>query len=178
MNSKQETYRLFFALWPSTAVRQSIVETFSVVSPKLKGRVMRPQNLHITLHFVGQVTQTTKDCLHSAAQSVKARRFQLNFDSFGHFSKAKIFWMGCSESPAELTELHSKLGAAIENCGYRQEQRSYSPHITLMRKCVKPGPGQMDFSIPWPVDEFVLVESVTHQQGVEYRVINKYSLSI
>lgn len=85
--------------------------------------------------------------------------------------------MGCREASDKLTQLYNELGAAIAPCGYQQEKRHYAPHFTLIRKCANPGSVQSDFSIPWYVDEFVLVESVTHQQGVEYRVIEKYSLS-
>lgn len=138
---------------------------------------MRPENIHITLHFIGQAPEPVKDCLHAAAKSVVAKGFQLNLDSFGHFKKAKIFWMGCREFPDEVIQLHSKLGAAIEPCGYQTEKRQFAPHITLIRKCFNPGSKQTDFSIPWDIDHFVMVESVTHQEGVEYRVIEKYPLS-
>ena len=55
MNKRQKTYRLFFALWPSDQVRQSIVEQLSGLSPRLNGRVMHQQNLHVTVHVVGLV---------------------------------------------------------------------------------------------------------------------------
>lgn len=177
MYKKEKCYRLFFAMWPSNGVRQPIVETLASLSHPVKCRVMQAENLHITLHFIGRVSEPVKECLHAAAQSVNAKAFQLNLDSFGHFRKAKIFWMGCRELPGEALQLHSKLGAALEACGYQPDKRRYSPHVTLMRKCIIPFPPQYDFSIPWLVDQFVLVESVTHQEGVEYRVIEKYPLS-
>lgn len=172
-----KTRRLFFALWPSDQVRHNIVQTIDQLPHKIKGREIKPQNLHITLHFVGLVTEENKDCMHAAAQSVSAAAFKCHLDCIGHFSRAKIFWMGCRKSPVELIQLHNKLGAAIEHCAYQQEKRVYAPHVTLKRKCLNPGANQMDFSIPWMVDEFVLVESVTHPSGVEYRVIEKYPLT-
>jgi 2'-5' RNA ligase len=177
MNNPRKTLRLFFALWPTTKVRQSIVETFSRLPRQIKGRVIRPQNLHVTLHFVGQVTEPSKDCIHAAAQSVNAQTFQLNLDCFGHFPKAKIFWMGPQNVPAQLVHLHQKLGDAIADCGFKSETRPFSPHVTLMRKCSKPGIAQSDFSLPWRVEEFVLVESITCKEGVNYQVIEKYPLS-
>ena len=173
---KMKNHRLFFALWPSDQVRSSIVKTFSQLPQKINGSAMQAENMHITLHFVGSVAEEEKDCLHAAAQSVSAEVFQLELDRFGYFSRAKIFWMGCRELPVELTPLHNKLGAAIENCGYQQEKRAYTPHVTLMRKCSKPGSAQIEFSIPWSIEEFVLVESVTYKAGVSYQVIEKYPL--
>lgn len=177
MNNRQKTYRLFFALWPSEQVRQSIVEQLSCMSPRLNGRVMQQQNLHATLHFVGQVTEQTKDCMHVAARSVNAEAFQLDLDCFGHFPKAKIFWMGTPNPPVQLVLLHKKLGAAIEDCGFNADTRPFSPHVTLMRKHSGPVPAKAEFSIPWRVEEFVLVESITYKEGVKYQVIEKYPLT-
>jgi 2'-5' RNA ligase len=176
MQKQEKSYRLFFALWPTDRVRQSIVETLSSISPAVKGRVMKPENIHITLHFIGQVAEPVKDCLHAAAQSVRAETFQLNLDSFGHFKKARIFWVGCQQVPDQLIHLHSDLGAAIAPCGYQPDRRPYAPHLTLLRKSVSPVSPQINFTIPWRIDHFVLVESVTHQEGVEYRLIEKYAL--
>jgi RNA 2',3'-cyclic 3'-phosphodiesterase len=180
MKNSIKTRRLFFALWPTEQVRQSILDEFSQL-PMLKGRAMRPHNLHATLHFLGQVTAEDQDCMHHAALSITAEAFRLVLDRFDYFSRAKIFWMGAQNIPAELTQLHLELGAAIENCGFKRESRPYAPHVTLLRKCNKPGPAfildQIDFSIPWQVEDFVLVESVSDAQGVNYQVIEKYPLS-
>jgi len=142
---------------------------------------MRIHNLHVTLHFPGQVTEEVQDCMHHAAQSIKAEAFCLVLHHFGYFPRAKIFWMGSQNTPAELTQLHLKLGAAIEKCGFKSESRVYTPHVTLLRKCNKPGPAstfdQADFSIPWQVEDFVLVESVPDERGVNYQVIENYPLS-
>ena len=177
MSNHIKTHRLFFALWPTDQVRQSIVELISQLPQQINGRVIQPQNLHETLHFVGQVTESTKDCMHAAAQSVNAQTFQLNLDCFGHFPKAKIFWIGSQTMPARLVHLHKKLGDAIADCGFKCETRPFSPHVTLMRKCSKPGTAQRAFSLPWRVEEFVLVESITYKEGVNYQVIEKYPLS-
>ena len=49
----KKTNRLFFALWPTEQVRRSIVDAALPLSSQLEGRSIRPQNLHITLHFIG-----------------------------------------------------------------------------------------------------------------------------
>ena len=176
MNNSIKTHRLFFALWPSDLVRRSITEVLSCLPTKIDGRAVPTQNLHVTLHFVGHVTESTKDCMHAAARSVDAEAFQFDMDTLGHFPKAKIFWMGAQSSPLQLTQLHKKLGAAIEGCGFDADTRPFSPHVTLMRKSVHPAMKYEDFSIPWTVDEFVLVESVQDEAGVNYRVLERYSL--
>ncbi|MDT8283218.1 MAG: RNA 2',3'-cyclic phosphodiesterase [Gammaproteobacteria bacterium] len=176
MKSIPKTSRLFFALWPSGSIRQSIVEALSNVTPPVEGNMIPSANLHLTLHFVGQITEEDKQCMHAAAQSIDVKRFDLKLDCFGCFSRAKIFWMGCSEPVAGLTTLHQKLAAALESCGYQREARVYTPHVSLVRKCVRPEISWGDFSIPWSVEAFVLVESISVECGVFYKVIEKYPL--
>jgi len=177
MNDKQKTRRLFFALWPTDQVRQSMVELLTSLPQKKNGRVMRPSNLHVTLHFIGQATTSTKDCMHAAARSVQAEPFQIDLNCFGLFPKAKILWMGTRNPSAQLEQLHKKLGLAIEDCGFNSDTRVFSPHVTLARKYTGPVPERVSFSIPWAIEEFVLVESVPFEQGVNYQVIEKYPLA-
>ena len=172
---KANSRRVFFALWPDDEVREKIVEAFKL-SPqsKLKGRIMRPENLHITLHFIGNVSEEKLDCLDQAAQTIKVEPFEFALDQYGHFYKAKIFWMGCFEIPQRLKKLHEILGEALSNCDYKIDQRPFAPHITLMRKLIKPGEIENFNSINWKVKNFVLVESVTVEGVIRYEVIKKY----
>ncbi len=168
--------RLFFALWPSDNVRQSIIKASKPSMHKLKGRVIKPDRLHITLHYIGPVNEEVKLCMHEAALTVSGKPFELNLDYLGQFIRARILWMGTQEIPVELNQLHNDLGQALSTCGYQCDRRPFSPHITLMRKCVKPVVHQSEISIPWRIDEFVLVESVQDKTGVSYQVLEKYSL--
>lgn len=168
---------MFFALWPDEQVRFSIEETLSRMPSTSGGRVVPKHNLHITLHFIGSVTDERKDCLHAAAQSVKLPSFEFQLNHFGVFSKAKIFWMGCQHVPEELLQLNQSLGEALGQCGYQQEKRLYTPHVSLIRKYRMRLDDQPVFSIPWSVNEFVLVESIIDNHGANYQVIEKYPLS-
>lgn len=144
---------------------------------RLKGRIINPDNLHLTLHFIGNATTETLDCLHQAAQTVTSTPFQLNFDRYGHFYKARVFWMGCTQTPEALTYLYQDLGTALSQCDYTAESRPYAPHLTLMRKLNKPGELDIFQAIPWQVNDFVLVESISTDHGVHYEVIQRYPLS-
>ena len=173
---KEKTRRVFFALWPDDDVRKKIVETFDQ-SPqaKLKARIMRPENLHLTLHFIGNVSEKKLTCLDQAAQTVKVGSFELALSRYGHFDKAKIFWMGCQSTPDELKVLHHHLGDALAACDYQADNRPYAPHVTLMRKLKQPGVLEVFNSINWLVNNFVLVESVPACEGVKYKVIKRYN---
>jgi 2'-5' RNA ligase len=177
MISDKQFNRLFFALWPNDQIRQSITEVSSLVSIPDNARITPFENLHITLHFIGKVAQEAKDCLHHAAQSVDQKPFLVSLDCFGNFDRAKIFWMGCQHLPVELVQLYRDLGESLADCGYHIDPRQYAPHVSLMRKCMNPPNTNKGFLIPWLVDEFVLVESVSAPDGVHYQVIEKYPLA-
>ncbi len=176
-----KTHRLFFALWPSAQVRHSIIETFLELSQPAKGRAVATHNLHVTLNFIGSVTDVNKDCLHVAAQGFVeqggVKGFDIDLDCYGYFSKAKILWMGMQNLPTELMQLQKNLGAAFSVCGHQSDKRLYNPHVTLMRKCTKPMVAEQMFSISWRVEDFALVESIQGESSVNYQLIEKYPLS-
>jgi len=173
----QPEHRIFFALWPSDLVRQNIETAFSLTAQsKMKGRVMLPSNLHMTLHFVGNVSEKKMACLHQAAQTVSVNSFELTLDHYGYFYKPKVLWMGLEQIPPALKQLHNRLANAFMACDYQSENRPYSPHVTLMRKLSAPGYLNNPDPVVWQVNDFVLVESVPIDGGVKYKVIEKYSL--
>ena len=179
--------RLFFALWPEMEVRQAIARQTAPYLKKNNGRVIPAANLHITLHFIGSVDDEMAGCLHTAASAVKAEPFQLELDTFGYFSRARIAWLGVTQTPQAVLHLKQALGEQLTDCGYRPESRKFSPHVTLMRNCRRPVSAlRGEVSIPWTVNRFVLLESVQQaigesqgagRQGVSYRVIEQYPLS-
>jgi 2'-5' RNA ligase len=177
MSNSTDTHRLFFALWPDDAVRQQITDAFNQ-SPqsKLNGRIMRQSNLHITLHFIGNVNDEKMHCLHQQASQQTAEAFSLNLDHYGYFYKPRVLWMGCHQQPDNLKSLYKELGVLFRHCDYQAENRPYAPHLTLMRKLSRPGELEPFSSISWQVNDFVLVESVAGAAGVEYKVLQRYPL--
>ena len=91
MVTDKQFSRLFFALWPSNQVRQSIVDVFSAIAIPDHSCVLQPENLHITLHFLGQVESDRKVCIQQVACALNDKPFVVNLDCLGYFTKAKIF---------------------------------------------------------------------------------------
>ena len=64
--NNDKLHRIFFALWPDDATRKQIAGSFKQLSiNKKQGRIVSFDNLHITLHFIGNVNQQKLDCLQS-----------------------------------------------------------------------------------------------------------------
>jgi len=169
--------RLFFALWPDDALRNEIVRQFEQMpQQRMHGKPMQAGNLHLTLHFIGNVDAATSRCLHRAAQTVRGDAFTLQLDTVGYFPQPKIFWMGCAHIPSAMQALHQQLADALLPCGYQAESRPFTPHVTLLRKLADPGEFVPFEAIHWPVKSFSLMESLSSSEGVLYRPLENYLL--
>ena len=170
-----DTKRLFFALWPDESVRNEISQVFqSSVYSKADGQQYNLQNLHLTLYFLGSVSAEQYSCVIEAAEKVKFSDFTINLDKFGIFEKAKVFWLGVSDVPAELTQLHYDLEQVLSKCDYKGEDRVYTPHVTLMRKIKKFKIEEKAGLVCWNVNRFALVESVSVNGSVLYKPVKFY----
>ncbi len=167
--------RLFFALWPPVSVRQQMVKRLrGIEGLQSQGRIVNPENLHLTVHFLGNIDIERIDCFIQQAKSVSLNPFELQINKAGYFKKPKVFWLGCEVIPERLLQLHHDLAIRLNHCGYIPEVRKYHPHVTMARKVITSIAVQSIESINWTVDEFVLVKSVTHSDGVEYLVRNSF----
>lgn len=175
MREKKEI-RLFFALWPDDAQRAQLHRAGNTISVQRPARRVPHYNLHLTLHFIGNVLFGEMDCLRQQARLVEAEAFELSIDCQGYFRKPRVAWLGCSEIPAALSELHGQLGQRLELCDYQPEARHYNPHVTVARKMGGIADNANFAPIAWSVDAFSLVEVRQVENGVQYRVIETFPL--
>lgn len=170
--------RLFFALWPSHAIRKQMAALNRELPLDDKGgRLMNDSNLHLTLHYIGPVVADKVKCLKFAASRVKSSPFKLTLDRLGYFKRPKVLWLGCEEMTAGYTALLEQLAEKIADCGFAMEAEANRLHVTLRRKASRPKEYADIKSIEWDVEQFVLVESVSIEGGVSYRVIAQYPLN-
>jgi 2'-5' RNA ligase len=176
MREKKDV-RLFFALWPDDEVRAQIVAILNQINlDRVKCRLVKNSNLHLTLHFIGNTSIAEMKCLDLHARGFDAESFEFTLDCSGYFKKPKVFWIGCQAVPQALFDLHRNLAEQISQCAYKPETRPYSPHMTVARKFTEV-PGSIPFEpVLWQVDRFVLVKSVSVPGGVRYEVAESYSL--
>jgi len=167
--------RLFFALWPDDKTRQQINDVIEALPSKV-GRRVTPENIHITLAFLGSVRDEVTECLQDQAKIIRADGFKLSLDSLDWRKKPQFVWLAPSFVPDELTNLVMQINKAANDCGIKLEDRPYKPHITLLRKAKRKIPENSFRTINWNVESFVLAQSVTHPEGVSYTVLNSWRL--
>jgi 2'-5' RNA ligase len=148
--------------------------------PRRRGRPVPPENLHVTLAFIGPVDEETACCLREAAARVPVVPFDLVLDTVGGFRRARVVWLGVSRVPEALRRLVTGLNEALAVCGYEPDPRPYTPHVTLFRHAEPGGDEgrQLPRPIVWPIREFVLVESATTPRGAVYRVLQRFPAAV
>ena len=169
------TSRLFFALWPDDCVRAAITQA-GQASVLDSGRRIPPENLHLTLLFIGAADTGLRDQLLQDAARISAPGFTLQLDHSGSWRPAQVAWLAPGHVPAELLSLHHKLRVMAELNGLLPESRPYQPHVTLAKRIRTPINLQFE-PIPWQVTRFCLAESITQSGYVKYRVIGHWPLT-
>ncbi|MFN5757037.1 MAG: RNA 2',3'-cyclic phosphodiesterase [Planctomycetia bacterium] len=106
-----------------------------VAEPPRGVRPVRAAQLHLTLHFLGDVEDESRAALETALARVRQGPFPIALRGTGVFpprGRPTVLWAAVAESPP-LVELHAAIATAIESCGLDVEHRPYVPHVTLAR---------------------------------------------
>ncbi|HEC16964.1 MAG TPA: RNA 2',3'-cyclic phosphodiesterase [Sedimenticola sp.] len=167
--------RLFFALWPAPDLVPEIIRIKQGLPPH-GGRPPHPDDLHMTLVFLGAAGPERLPCVERAADAVEAGPFSLELDRIGYWLRPRILWLGSSETPGPLAGLVGQLQAGLADCGFRPERRPFKPHVTLARKARPVPPAALESPLQWPVREFVLAGSGLADDPPRYRVLRRWAL--
>ena len=106
-----------------------------VANPPRGVRPVRPVQMHVTLHFLGDVADDACKALRDTLALVRHGPFRLSIRGTGVFperGRPTVLWAGIADSQS-LFELHTAIGEAIVSCGLEIERRPFQPHITLAR---------------------------------------------
>jgi len=101
--------------------------------PPLPGiRLIPPEQMHVTLHFIGDAElQPILDSL----REIEYQAFTVSIEHLGHFKTGgggAIIWAGIQRSP-EVSGLHAVVSKKLTELGIKTETKPYKPHITLAR---------------------------------------------
>lgn len=177
-------HRLFFALWPGDRLRQHIGEAAARLQQEHEdgGRRLGVHRYHLTLQFLGDFDGLPPSLVEQAtvAASTAAARipaFELLLDHAGSFRNRSIpWWIGCSEMPEGLRQLHGVLGEALARAGVRVVSgKALVPHVTVVRDARRPLPTTAIEPLPWQVDSFVLIHSELGARSA-YTELGRWSL--
>lgn len=169
--------RVFFALWPSAGERAALAAWQPPLRELCGGKAMRADTLHATLVFLGDVAAHRLEALKLAAQEVEGEGFELRFDQARYWGHNHIVHAAPSVVPAALPALVENLEQRLGAHRFRFDRRDYKPHVTLLRHAQwrdEPLP-EMREAI-WMAKDFVLVQSLSDEQGARYEVLARFPL--
>ena len=171
--------RYFIALPLPEEARDRLV---AVQPPAVSGmRILARDELHLTLHFLGEVSTHDIDTATAALAAVRMNAFTIRLSGVSMFASerhAKVLWAGV-EANEDLIVLYGLIGLALADAiGFQPEDRPYSPHITLARLDEPDQSGIVDryleenrgFAVPSVrIDRFVLFSSSFAENVPKYQ---------
>jgi 2'-5' RNA ligase len=172
MSDAADNARLFIALWPDPAIREQLrAWRDSFAWPKPAAPV-RTQQLHVTLHFLGNIPRARLPELGQGL-GVGFAPFELELDH-AELWRGGIAVLAPNLAPPPLLALHRAIGEALQRLGLPLEARPYRPHVTLARRAGRElAPTMPCPPVRWRADGYALMESKLGASA-EYGVVHHY----
>lgn len=122
--------RLFLAIRFSDEMKLAIGSTISDLKQQgVTGNFTRPENLHITLAFIGESTQVRR--ISEAVRGVDFTPYVVELGKGGHFRD--LYWVGLKHSDP-LYQYVRQLRQALDDAGIDYDRKKFRPHITVVRQ--------------------------------------------
>jgi RNA 2',3'-cyclic 3'-phosphodiesterase len=179
--------RLFIAIEIPESSRTAfaaVLKDFRALAPQLKW--VRPENLHVTLKFLGETDPSKLGPLQKILSGVRsAEPVNLEFRGLGFFPNEKrprVLWAGM-EASANPKTIAAGVDQAVHNLGFPLEERPYAPHLTLARISLPIIPPKLRQAIgektsqtfgSLRANEFHLIESKLKPTGAEYTTVQSF----
>ncbi|RLC09598.1 MAG: RNA 2',3'-cyclic phosphodiesterase [Deltaproteobacteria bacterium] len=186
-----EKIRAFIAI----PLPESILKAISAAQEKLRRtglgiRLVRPEGIHLTLKFLGNISPTDVSHVESAIeQATRAfRPFTLKAKGIGvfpDFRRPRVIWLGITGDLEILHALQRDLESELKSHGFEKEKRPFKGHLTLGRirnrldrdKLSKALQELEDFETgSFRADSVVLFRSKLHPGGAVYSKIAEAAL--
>jgi len=163
------TRRLFIGLLPDDGVRNALT-----VHQQLwfwaGHRPMAKSQLHLTLHFLGEIDATREWALREALAGETVAPVEL-------LLRTPECWSGGitvlrPDEHAALGDLQSRLASRLLQAGIAPHRDAFNPHVTLARDAPGAAPPEASRPIVWTVRDFALVWS--RHAPARHQVLDRY----
>jgi 2'-5' RNA ligase len=152
---------------------------------------VKPENVHLTLKFLGGVEEARVPLVKRAVQEGLRREgpLVLTLAGLGVFPNPRsprVVWVGVGGDTERLQNLQESLEQALGEVGFPREARSFSPHITLGRMRSRQGAASLMELVghlganevgSLKAESIELMRSQLHPAGAVYTILESFSLS-
>jgi RNA 2',3'-cyclic 3'-phosphodiesterase len=180
--------RLFTAINLAPEALAHLVTVQESIRGAVEARWTKPDNLHLTLKFLGEVSDQETPRLSRALDEIQWRRFSLKVDAIVCFpprGPIRIVGAAMEDDSRLCGDLYEQIEAVCESQGFARETRAYKPHVTLARpehRTPMQTRGNLQTSatplLPGPefeVSEFALIQSNLTPKGPQYTTLARYA---
>jgi 2'-5' RNA ligase len=152
------------------------------------GRAVPEENLHLTMFFLGDLSEPALADLDEILSSTPLPHAELRFTGLGTFAEIErgLIFAAVEPSP-DLVALQAKVARAVRMAGLDLPRRRFRPHVTLTRANRQPkGPARdrMAAVLGRPIDipdvtatELILFRSTLSPHGARHDALARYPLS-
>lgn len=167
----------------ATLKLHNLIQTLKQQDPSRFIKYVRPENIHVTLHFLGYRTDQEIQMIDTMlkAEAERVRPFTLSLGGISEFPDRKSPKILFIEGRSELNmaqHLQKNIGEKLESIGVAIDRRPWVCHLTIARigKPIMVSIMEGDyFSFSFQVSDICLMESILRREGAEYRLIAAYS---
>jgi len=151
--SKVSKMRLFIAVNCNNETKKLILSVQEKIrSQAIKGNFSRPENIHLTLVFLGETPEAQVPAICTAIKEAlrpPAAPFTLAFSQTGCFrhSNKELWWIGAGHSDPSfgaLKNLRQRITGGLSEAGVAFDDRPFNPHVTLGREIKHSAPIVID----------------------------------
>jgi 2'-5' RNA ligase len=119
------------------AVRNKLAKTQALlVQTGADVKLVETENIHVTMRFLGDVTQDTVERVFEEMKKIQFFPFNVQLKGVGVFpslSYPRVVWAGITEGTNELRSVFDQLGPRLRQIGFAADQHGFSPHLTIAR---------------------------------------------
>jgi len=120
---------------------ETVLQHFREVQDKLVKtgadlKLVEPQNIHITMRFLGDIKPIIVDSIHEAMKKVAFSAFNCEIHGLGVFPDlryARVVWAGIRKGSDELKNVFNQVEPNLQKLGFKPDPKGFSPHLTLAR---------------------------------------------
>ena len=132
VKEQEISMRLFIAVTFCENIKDSLSELQEdLYSLGVRGNFTPVENLHLTMAFIGEYSDT--DAVLDAMEASSPESAVLALEGVGSFGK--LWWIGLKKDES-LFANSRRLRRALSDAGIPFDRKRFSPHITLVRKPV------------------------------------------
>lgn len=192
--AEQEQWRVFCAIELPPVICE-LVAAHSMhlrqAVPDAQASWSRPDNIHLTLKFLGEIPQSRVEGLSRAAANTATgyESFPIGVEECGVFpthGEPRVLWIGIEDLKGKLFELYRRLEEECAKVSFKKEARPFHPHLTIARlrkprhartlasahKAIKFEPTVI------AVSELLVIRSELSSEGSRYATVSRHRLGV